>query len=124
MSNMIVETIQKWQVEYYGDDYREHSLNTLRCVPQEIQGAGPSGYHSITKLPTDHPSASFDVRVTSTSSNYFSVRRNKDIAEIINPTGQVFCSVYMGEGVYSILTEKRAHVIANILNNAKANSTL
>lgn len=52
------------------------------------------------------------------------VRKNGDTAEIINPDGKVFCSTFMGEGVYETLTKKRAETIAGMLNDAKKNGTL
>ncbi len=48
--------------------------------------------------------------------DYFTVRRNGDTAEIINPNGQVFCTVSMGNGVYETLTKERAEIIASVLN--------
>lgn len=56
--------------------------------------------------------------------NYFVVIRDKETANIVNPKGQIFCSVYMGDGVYETLTERRAQYIANLLNKEREEENL
>lgn len=50
---------------------------------------------------------------------YFSTSLHGDTVNIVNPKGQIFCSVYMGEGVGDTITLRRAEFITNILNEAK-----
>ena len=63
---MLVMVSQVYEVEFYGDQYREHALNCLRVSPRNSEGAGPAGSH-VTRDVTfgRNPAASYNVQVLS-----------------------------------------------------------
>jgi hypothetical protein len=65
MSTMLVKVYTMFEVEYHGEQYREHALNRLQVSSRDGEGAGPAGSYRAKEITEKHPSATYAVEVIS-----------------------------------------------------------